>query len=62
MKKAVSAVLSVIILVVVSINTAFCVEYTAKAELPAVSAQACVLYCVENGKLYYSKNEHKKIC
>ena len=61
MKKAVSAVLSVIILVVVSVNTVFSVETTSKAELPTVSAQACVLYCVEDGKLYYSKNENEKM-
>lgn len=61
MKKAVSVVLSVVMLVVVSVNTAFSVENTDNAQLPTVSAQACVLYCVEDGKLYYSKNENEKM-
>ena len=58
MKKAVTVVLCVVIFFSASVYTVFSVEKTSP---PEVSAQACVLYCVEDGKLYYSKNENEKM-
>lgn len=34
---------------------------SASAAGVSVSARSCVLYCVDNGKIYYSKNENKRM-
>lgn len=58
MKKVICLALSIVLLSV-------CTVMSANAEnndaMPTVSAQACVLYCVDDGKVYYSKNENKRM-
>ena len=55
MKKAVAVVLSIIFTLSASF-VAF-----AEDNAPSVSAEAYVLYCVDNGKILNSKNENKKM-
>ena len=35
--------------------------FAQETDKPAVNAQACVLYCVDDGKVYFSVNENKKM-
>lgn len=55
MKKAVSLLLCIIITMSASI-----IAY-AEADEPSISAEAYVLYCVDNGQILNSKNENKKM-
>lgn len=56
MKKILSVVLVVVTFVSATQITAF-----AQSGKPTVNAQACVLYCVDDGKVYFSINENKKM-
>lgn len=54
-------ILSVIVVVVVTLTqTAQITAFAQETDKPAVNAQACVLYCVDDGKMYFSVNENKK--
>jgi len=55
-------ILSVIVVVVVTLTqTAQITTFAQETDKPAVNAQACVLYCVDDGKVYFSVNENKKM-
>ena len=55
-------ILSVIVVVVVTLTqTAQITAFAQETDKPAVNAQACVLYCVDDGKVYFSVNENKKM-
>ena len=55
-------ILSVIVVVVVTLTqTAQITAFAQETDEPAVNAQACVLYCVDDGKVYFSVNENKKM-
>lgn len=56
MKKAVSVVLSVLLV----FSFSLCVKAEDKADV-TVSAEAYVLYCADNGQIITSKNENKKM-
>lgn len=56
MKKILSVVLVVVTFVSATQITAF-----AQSGKPTVNAQACVLYCVDDGEVYFSINENKKM-
>lgn len=58
MKKLICVVLCLLILPVCSITATSAED---DKSLPAISAEACVLYCVDDGEIYYSKNENKKM-
>ena len=48
-------ILSVIVVVVVTLTqTAQITAFAQETDKPAVNAQACVLYCVDDGKVYFS--------
>lgn len=54
-------ILSVIVVVVVTLTqTAQITAFAQETDKPVVNAQACVLYCVDDGKVYFSVNENKK--
>lgn len=42
-------------------QTAQITAFAQETDKPAVNAQACVLYCVDDGKVYFSVNENKKM-
>lgn len=47
-------ILSVIVVVVVTLTqTAQIKAFAQETDKPAVNAQACVLYCVDDGKVYF---------
>lgn len=55
-------IFSVIITAVVTTVSLFQITAFAKtSDKPTVSAQACVLYCVDDGQVYFSINENKKM-
>lgn len=52
------------VIVAVAVNFVSIMQFTAfakESDKPAVNAQACVLYCVDDGKVYFSVNENKKM-
>lgn len=57
-KKAVCVIVALITAVFFSITTAFAVS---NGDKPNISAQTYVLYCVNNNKVYCSKNENQKM-
>ena len=55
-------ILSVIVVFVVTLTqTAQITAFAQETDKPAVNAQACMLYCVNDGKVYFSVNENKKM-
>ena len=55
-------ILSVVVVVAVTLfQTVQITANAQKSDKPTVNAQACVLYCVDDGKVYFSVNENKKM-
>lgn len=55
-------ILSVVVVVSVMFVSVFHTQaFATVTDKPTVNAQACVLYCVNDGKVYFSINENKKM-
>ncbi len=58
MKKILSVIVVVALMLVMILQAS---AFAKESDKPIVNAQACVLYCVDDGKVYFSVNENKKM-